>query len=126
MLENLARKKTLATSPAPGCRSCPSLRRASQRASFEFARGTTRSFFPAIERIAKHSRDRFVAAQIVHLKTVRLFVRAFFSVDAADVLFRIRIRSPSHVALPNKYFKQRRNQRVAVFLSSTCVLSGAG
>jgi hypothetical protein len=54
-----------------------------------------------------------------------LLVRARLGVDAADVWFRIRIGSSSH-ALPNNYFKQRRNQRVAVFLSFDPVFSGGG
>src|SRR5207249_743386 len=53
----------------------------------------------------------------VQLKAVRLFFRASLRVDAADVRFRIGIGSSSHERLPNKYVKQRENQRVALFLS---------
>ncbi len=54
-----------------------------------------------------------------------LLVRPRLRVDTADVWFRIRIGSSSH-ALPNNYFKPRRNQRVAVFLSFEADFSGGG
>src|SRR5437588_703690 len=62
MLENLARKKSLAPATAR-CRSCAALGGAAKGAALEFASGPARSFFSGIERIAEHSRDRFFAAQ---------------------------------------------------------------
>ena len=95
MLENLARKKSLAPATAR-CRSCAALGGAAKRAALESASGPARSFFSAVKRVAEHSGDRFCPAQEMHLKAVRLFFRAGLGVDAADVLFRIRIGSSSH------------------------------
>jgi len=72
--------------------------------------------------IAKHPRHRIRSAQKVHLKTVRLFFRARFGVNAANIRFRIGIGSSSHGRLPNNYVKQRENQRVAMFLSLRSLL----
>jgi hypothetical protein len=72
--------------------------------------------------IAKHPRHGIRSAQKVHLKTVRLFFRARFGVNAANIRFRIGIGSSSHGRLPNNYVKQRENQRVAMFLSRRSLL----
>ena len=116
MLENLARKKSLTTAPTTRCRSCAAFAGAPHGGPLEFPRRASRTFPSAVKGIAKHPRHRVFAAQKVHLKTVRLFFRARLGVNAADIRFRIGIRSSSHELLPNNYFKQRGNQRVAIFL----------
>lgn len=96
MLESLAQESGLTTPALARCRSCAALRRATDRFSFELSRCATRSFFPAVERIAKHSRYRVLPAQKMHLEAVSLLFCPRSRVDATDVWFRIRIRSPSH------------------------------
>jgi hypothetical protein len=51
----------------------------------EFSRGTSGLQFAAIDAIAKHLRYDLVSAKKVDLKTMRLFLRARFCVDAANV-----------------------------------------
>src|SRR5215471_11565057 len=102
MLEDLARKKSLATASAARARSCAPFRGAIKRPLLEFARRAACSVLPAVERIAEHLGDRLFPSQKMHLKTMRLFFRTLFGVDTTDVFFRIRIRSSSH-APPNKY-----------------------
>jgi hypothetical protein len=76
-----------------------SSRQTAQGGSLELPRGTSRSLFVAIDAIAKHLRYDFISAKEVDLKSMRLFLRARFCVDAADVRLRIRIRtSSSHEA----------------------------
>src|SRR2546421_12527519 len=115
MLENLARKKSL--TPTPRCRSCAAFGRATHRRALEFSRRPARAFFSTEKRVAEHSGDGIFTAQKMHLKAVRLFFRARPGIEAADIRFRIGIGSSSHERLPNNYVKQRRNQRVAMFLS---------
>src|SRR5947209_11376179 len=125
MLESLARKKPL-TAPATRSRFRSPFRSASHRRTLEFSRSAAGTLFAAVKRIAKHSRHRSFPAQKMHLESVGLFVRARPGVDAANVWFRIRIRSSSHLRLPNGYLKQRRNQSVALFLSFKVAFSGGG
>src|SRR5438105_4580049 len=117
MLENLARKKSLTTAPTTRCRSCAAFAGAPHGGPLELPRRASRAFLSAVKRVAEHPRHSVFAAQKVHLKTVRLFFRARLGVNAADIRFRIGIGSSSHERLPNNYFKQRENQRVAIFLS---------
>ena len=92
----MAREESLTPFSSPRCRSCPAFWRAPQRTALELPRRAARSRFSAIKRVAEHSGDRFFSAQEMHLKAVRLFFGARLGVDAADVLFRIRIGSSSH------------------------------
>jgi hypothetical protein len=46
----------------------------------------------------------------MYLKSMGLFVRPRFRVDAPDIRFRVGIGSSSHEPLPNNYVKQRQNQ----------------
>ena len=71
-------------------------RQTAQSRSLEFSRGTLRLQFAAIDTIAKHLGHHLISAKEVDLKTMRLFLRARFCVDAANVRLRIRIRTPSH------------------------------
>jgi hypothetical protein len=64
----------------------------------EFSRGTLRLQFTAIDTIAKHLGHHFISAKEMDLKTMRLFLRARFCVDAANVCLRIRIGTSSHEA----------------------------
>ena len=98
MLENLARRKSLTSMTAPTrFRSRAAFAGALQRGALELARCPPRALFPAVKRVTEHSCDRFFPAQKMHLKTVCLFFCAHLRVNAANVLFRIRIRSSSHV-----------------------------
>ncbi len=67
-----------------------------QSRSFEFSRGTLRLQFAAVDSIAKHLGHDFISAKEVDLKTMRLFLRARFCVNATNVSLRIRIRTSSH------------------------------
>ena len=87
VLENLARKKSLAPSASARCRSCAALAGAPHGRAFEFPRRAPRAFLSAMKGIAKHPRHRIFSAQKVHLKTVRLFFRARLGVNAADIPF---------------------------------------
>ena len=122
MLENLARKKSLTPAPATRRRSYAALAGAPHGRPLELPRRAPRTLFSAVKGIAKHPRHSILAAQKVHLKTVRLFFRARFGVNAANIRFRIGIGSSSHGRLPNNYVKQRENQRVAMFLSLRSLL----
>jgi len=51
----------------------------------EFPRGTLRLQLAAIDAIAKHLGYDFISAKEVDLKTMRLFLRARFCVNAANV-----------------------------------------
>jgi hypothetical protein len=62
-----------------------SSRQTAQGSSLEFPRGISRLQFAAIDAIAKHLGDDFISAKKVDLKTMRLFLRARFCVDAANV-----------------------------------------
>jgi hypothetical protein len=75
------------------------LRQAAERASLEFSRSASRTFFAAVHRVAEKLRYGSGSAQQMNLKTVRLFFRARLGVDAPDVRFRIRIRSLFHSSL---------------------------
>jgi len=57
----------------------------------EFSGGTPRGLLPAVDVIAEHPGHHPIAAKEVDLKTMRLLLRARLRVDAADVLFRLRI-----------------------------------
>jgi hypothetical protein len=57
---------------------------------------TLRSFLPPIDAVAKHLRYYFGSAKKMDLKTVRLFLRARFCVNTADVRFRIGVGTSSH------------------------------
>ena len=96
MLENLARKKSLTPAPTTRCRSCPAFASAPHGRALELPRRAPRAFLSAVKGIAKHPRHRIISAQKVHLKTMRLFFRARLGVNAADIRFRIGIRSSSH------------------------------
>ena len=72
-----------------------SSRQTAHSGSLEFSRGTPRPLFAAIDAIAKHLGDDFISAKEVDLKTMRLFLRALFCVDAANVRLRIGIRTSS-------------------------------
>src|ERR1051326_3965880 len=96
MLETLARKKSLAPLSTTRCRSCPAFAGPGNGRALEFASGAARAFFSAKKRIAKHSGHSVFPAQKVHLESVRLFLGPRFGVDAADVRFRVGIRSSSH------------------------------
>src|SRR5882724_5261234 len=67
-----------------------------QSRSLEFPRGTLRLQFAAIDTIAKHLGYDFISAKEMDLKTMRLFLRARFCVDAPNVCLRIRIGTSSH------------------------------
>src|SRR5439155_20867738 len=71
-------------------------RQTAQSRSFEFSRGTLRLQFAAVDSIAKHLGHDFISAKEVDLKTMRLFLRARFCVNATNVSLRIRIRTSSH------------------------------
>jgi hypothetical protein len=51
----------------------------------EFSRGTSRLQFAAIDTVAKHLGNDLISAKEMDLKTMRLFLRARFCVDAANV-----------------------------------------
>jgi hypothetical protein len=120
VLENLARKKSLTPATTPRClpavalakagRSCTAFWGATHCRAFEFPRRPARAFPSTEKRVAEHSGNGIFAAQKMHLKAVRLFLRARLGVDAADIRFRIGIGSSSHERLPNNYVKQRGNQ----------------
>ena len=71
-------------------------RQTAQSRSLEFPSCTLRLQFAAIDTIAKHLGYDFISAKEVDLKTMRLFLRACFCVDAANVCLRIRIGTSSH------------------------------
>src|SRR5436190_6710535 len=74
-------------------------RQTPQSRLLEFPRGALRLQFAAIDTVAKHLRYDFISAKEVDLKTMRLFLRARFCVDATNVCLRIRIgTSSSHGA----------------------------
>ncbi len=62
-----------------------SSRQTAQSRLFEFPRGTLRLQFAAIDAVAKHLGYDFLSAKEVDLKTMRLFLRARFCIDAANV-----------------------------------------
>jgi hypothetical protein len=62
-----------------------SSRQTAQSRSLEFPRGIPRLQFAAIDTVAKHLGYDFISAKKVDLKTVRLFLRTRFCVDAANV-----------------------------------------
>ena len=71
-------------------------RQTAQGRLFEFPGGTSRLQLAAIDTVAKHLRYDFISAKEMDLKTVRLFLRTSLCVDAADVRFRVGIRTSSH------------------------------
>ena len=73
-----------------------SSRQTAQSRLFEFSRGSLRLQFAAIDTIAKHLGHHFISAKEMDLKTMRLFLRARFCVDAANVCLRIRVGTSSH------------------------------
>jgi hypothetical protein len=87
-----------------------SSRQAAQSRLFEFPRGTLRLQFAAIDTIAKHLGYDFISAKEVDLKTMRLFLRARFCVDAANVCLRVRIRTSSHEAKLTEQSQQSTRQ----------------
>jgi hypothetical protein len=107
VLENLARKKSLMPASTSRGRSYAALGSATQSRAFEFSRRTTGACLSAEKRITKHSGHGIVSAKKMHLKAVRLFLRARLGIDAADIRFGIGIGSSSHECLPNNYVKQR-------------------
>ena len=136
MLESLARRKSLTPASPPRClpavalakagRSCAAFGRAIHCRALEFSRRPARAFFSTEKRVAEHSGNGIFATQKMHLKAVRLLFRTRPGINAANIRFRIGIRSSSHEPLPNNYVKQRRNQRVAVVLSLESGFSGGG
>jgi len=60
-------------------------RQTAQRRLLEFPRGTPRLQFAAIDAVAKHLGYDFISSKEVDLKTMRLFLRARFCVNAANV-----------------------------------------
>ena len=85
-------------------------RQTPQSCSLEFPRGTLRLQLAAIDAIAKHLGYDFISAKEVDLKTMRLFFRARFCVDAANVRLRIRIRTSSHEAKLTEQSQQSTKQ----------------
>ena len=73
-----------------------SSRQTSQSRSLEFSRGLSRLQLTAVDTVAKHLGYDLVSAKKMDLKTMRLFLRARFGVDAANVRLRIGIRTSSH------------------------------
>ena len=73
-------------------------RQTTQRRLSEFSRGAFRALFAAIDAVTKHLRYNLISAKEVDLKTMRLFLRARFCVDAANVRLRVRIWTSSHEA----------------------------
>jgi len=96
MLEGLSRKRSLAPALTPRSRFCAALGSATECRALKLSRSAARAFLSTVERIAKHSCDRTLSTKKMHLKTVCLFLRAHFCVDAADIWFRIWIGSFSH------------------------------
>ena len=66
-------------------------RQTAQHRLLEFSGGTPRGLLSAVYVIAEHPGHHAVTAQEMDLKPVCLLLRARFRVDAADVLFRLRI-----------------------------------
>jgi len=62
-----------------------SSRQTAQSRLLEFPRGSLRLQLAAIDAIAKHLGYDFISAKEVDLKTMRLFLRARFCVNAANV-----------------------------------------
>src|SRR5581483_651028 len=73
-----------------------SSRQSSQSCFLKFSRGLSRLQLSAVHTVAKHLGYDFVSAKEMHLKTMRLFLRARFCVDAANVCLRVGIRTSSH------------------------------
>src|SRR6266513_5209260 len=66
-------------------------RQTAQHRLLEFSGGTPRGLLSAIHVIAEHPGHHTVSAQEMDLKPMCLLLGARFRVDAADVLFRLRI-----------------------------------
>src|ERR1043166_9417341 len=64
--------------------------------ALEFTCCAPRTFLATVSAVAEQSRDRFPPPQKVHLKSVRLFLGAWFGVDATDVLLGVGISSFFH------------------------------
>src|SRR5262249_42085321 len=77
---------------------------------FEFPRGLPRLQFSAIDAVAKHLRYDLISAKKMDLKTMRLFLRPRFCIDAADVRLRIRIWTSSHEAKLTEQSQQSTRQ----------------
>jgi hypothetical protein len=85
-------------------------RQTTQSRSLEFSRGAFCALFAAIDAVTKHLRHDFISAKEVDLKSMRLFLRARFCVDAANVRLRIRIRTSSHEAKLTEQSQQSTRQ----------------
>jgi hypothetical protein len=78
-------KKTVAIAPPLLKADKLSSRQTAQSRSLEFPRGIPRLQLPAIDTIAKHLGYDFISAKEMDLKTMRLFLRARFCINAANV-----------------------------------------
>src|SRR5215467_14556160 len=66
-------------------------RQTAQHRLLELSGGTPRGLLSAIHVIAEHPGHHAITAQEMDLEPMCLLLRARFRVDAADVLFRLRI-----------------------------------
>ena len=73
-----------------------SSRQTSQSRLLEFSRGLSLLQLAAVDAVAKHLGYDLVSAKKVNLETMRLFLRARFGVDAANVRLRVGIGTSSH------------------------------
>ena len=72
---------------------------------------TPRRFLPPIDAVAKHLRYYFCSPKKMDLKTMGLFLRASFCIDAPNVRFRIGVGTSSHKKeLTRAYLNNGRNQ----------------
>ena len=102
-------------------------RQTSQSRLLEFSRGTSRLQLAAIDAVAKHLGHDFISAKKVDLKTMCLFLRPRFCVDAANVRLRIRIRtSSSHEAKLTEQFQQSTRQTCGTLLRRAAKQIGRG
>src|SRR4030088_448365 len=82
--------------------------------AFELPRRAPGQFFATVNGVAEHSCHCVVAAQKVHLKSVGLFLRLRFGINAADVCFGIRIGSFFHTRLPNEWTVRIKSGRAMI------------
>ena len=72
---------------------------------------TPRRFLAPIDAVAKHLRYYFCSPKKMHLKTMGLFLRASFCINAPNVRFRIGVGTSSHKKeLTRAYLNNGRNQ----------------
>ena len=77
----------------------------------ELPRRTPRRFLAPIDAVAKHLRYYFGPPKKMDLKTMSLFLRASFCIDASNVRFRIGVGTSSHKnELTRAYLNNGRNQ----------------